>query len=99
MDTAGILIFPTLNNRITSTASAMRPAGNEYIAEETLPENKLPIIIFSVRQINPYFLPTIITARRINTFETPILAPGKIMGGNKLSSIKASVASAVITAQ
>ncbi len=51
--------------------------------------------ILITSEAKEYLPPTTIAVSKINMFDSPMRAPGKKSGGNKLSSIKARVASAV----
>ena len=67
----------------SSTVSANTPAGSEYIIDETFPAKILPTTVFIIKTENPYLAPKNIDAKRINILESPSLAPGKIIGGNR----------------
>jgi len=84
----------TLNIKMHSIDNDISPAVSEYIIEEILPEKRLPSNIFTVRVVNPLAQPRVAVASRINTFETPIRAPGIKSGGKRLSITKAMVARA-----
>jgi hypothetical protein len=71
--------------------SAITPDGREYIIADKLPANKLPKTIFTNRVKNANLPPSKSAVKRIKTFESPSFAPGKIMGGKRLSSVNVSV--------
>ncbi len=89
-----MLTFLTRYSSNTSTPSDSKPAGSEYIIDERFPENKLPSTILITSAANPLGTPIIMLASKMNMFEIPILAPGIMSGGNRLSSIKAISAAA-----
>ena len=91
---ARMLVFFVKYKSKTSSVKLITPAGNEYITAEIFPANKLPITVFTISTAKPNFAPSVKTDKRINTFESPNLAPGRIMGGKRFSSIKVRVASA-----
>ena len=75
-----------------SIAKEINPDGIEYIIAERFPENRLPTSVLIKRTQIPCHGPRSNTDKRIKTCESPILAPGKIIGGNKFSNMKVSVA-------
>lgn len=84
----------TFNSKNNSNVKDTSPAGSEYISDEIFPENKLPSTVLTISTAYAYFPPSTIRDSSINTFESPNLAPGKIMGGNRFSSINANSARA-----
>ena len=75
-------------NRMSSSVSAISPAGREYIMADRLPAKILPITVLMISVAIPYFQPSKIAERRMNALEIPSLAPGKMIGGKRFSSIK-----------
>ena len=55
---------------------------------DRLPAKILPITVLMISVAIPYFQPSKIAERRMNALEIPSLAPGKMIGGKRFSSIK-----------
>ena len=92
---AGMLTFSVFSKSKISMAKAIIPDGKEYISVEKFPLNKLPNITFTVSPKKEYKVPAVKKVSKMNMLESPNFAPGIIIGGNKLSKVKAIIASAV----
>ena len=84
-------MFLTTKSKSDCIDKDIIPAGKEYIIDDKFPENILPIITLTARVINPYLTPIVSADKRIKTFESPNLVPGRIIGGNKFSIKKVIV--------
>ena len=82
-----LILFEKFSNK-SWVVIATAPAGREYIIMEIFPANKLPITVLITNVINAYFPPSTHAQSKMKTFESPSLAPGKKIGGNKLSIVK-----------
>jgi CxxC motif-containing protein len=72
----------------SSIDKQITPAGREYNIIEILPENKLPITVITINDANAKGVPSKMADSKMKILESPSLAPGKIMGGKRLSRVK-----------